>query len=72
MIVSIIFWFVGTLSWKNQSQADTHNEVKTETGEGTALTEAGWWEGGGANANANANAAQTNCTTAADGTVVCS
>ena len=45
MIVSIIFWFVGTLSWKNQSQADTHNEVNKESGEGTALTDAGWAEG---------------------------
>jgi len=71
MIVSVIFWFVGTLSGKNQTQADTHNEVQKETGEGTSLTEAGgsdtantMWQGAGNGGS--------NCSTDENGTTICS
>ena len=69
MIVSVIFWFVGTLSGKNQTQADTHNEVQKETGEGTSLTEAG---GSDNTANPGNPGGGTNCTTDENGVTVCS
>lgn len=69
MIVSVIFWFVGTLSGKNQTQADTHNEVQKETGEGTSLTEAGGTDNTGNPSNPSGG---TNCTTDDNGVTVCS
>jgi len=54
---------------KNQTQADVHNEVQKETGEGTSLTEAGGTDNTGNPSNPSGG---TNCTTDDNGVTVCS
>ena len=49
MIVSVVFWFVGTLSKDNQTQSQQQTEVNKDSGEWTSLL-----GGGGAWANWNA------------------
>jgi hypothetical protein len=40
MIVSVVFWFVGTLSWKNQTKSDWDQTVEA-SGDGTSLRDSG-------------------------------
>jgi uncharacterized BrkB/YihY/UPF0761 family membrane protein len=40
MIVSVVFWFVGTLSWKNQTKSDWNQTVEA-SGDGTSLRDWG-------------------------------
>ena len=71
LIVSIIFWFVGTLSGKNQTNS---------SGDQTVNNDVDWssLRGNGDSSNANAQGGAqgggttTNCTTDADGNTVCS
>ena len=46
MIVSVIFWFVGTLWWNNQSQNEGQTEVDNTIGGSLKWTDGNWggWE----------------------------
>lgn len=45
MIVSIIFWFVGTLWWNNQTKAQGQSEVTAEVVGSLKWTEGSQWAG---------------------------
>jgi hypothetical protein len=48
MIVSVIFWFVGTLWWGNQTQAGTSSNSSNS---GNLIGSGGWSDGAGTKNN---------------------